>query len=105
MDTAHTIGSGLYDMGKMTHVHQFFQDVGNIFGKDKLRVIHLNDSEVPFGARKDRHEELTKGYIFGKDGGEQALKEFVKICGELSIPMISETSNPHADIVVIKGLL
>lgn len=105
IDTAHAFGGGLYDLGKLTHVHQFFQDFGNTFGKDKLKVIHLNDSEVPFGSHKDRHEVLTKGYIFGKDGGEQALKEFIKICGELSVPLISETPNPHADIALVKSLL
>jgi endonuclease IV len=105
IDTAHIMGSGLYDMGKLNHVHQFFQDVGNTFGMQKLRVIHMNDSEVPFGSHKDRHAALTRGFIFGKDGGEQALSEFVKICSSLSIPLVSETSDPYSDINLIRELL
>ncbi|MCY0878317.1 MAG: deoxyribonuclease IV [Firmicutes bacterium] len=33
----------------------------------RLKAIHLNDSKVPFGARKDRHELIGQGYL-GRDG-------------------------------------
>lgn len=106
MDTAHIFSSGLYDLGKMTHVHQFFQDVGNTFGKDKLRVIHMNDSETPFGGKRDRHDNLTAGYMFGKDGGLQALSEFTKICYNLSLPLILETPGDSvSEINLLKSFL
>lgn len=105
IDTAHIFASGLYDMGRLPHVHQFFQDFGNTFGKDKLKVIHLNDSKIPFDGHKDQHEVLTKGYVFGKDGGEFALKEFVKICGDIHVPLISETPDAYFDISLIRSLV
>jgi deoxyribonuclease-4 len=33
----------------------------------RLHAIHLNDSKVEFGAHKDRHELIGKGYL-GADG-------------------------------------
>jgi deoxyribonuclease IV len=32
-------------------------------GLDRLRCLHLNDSKVPFGAGRDRHENLGQGTI------------------------------------------
>ena len=29
-----------------------------------LKLIHLNDSQTPFGSKRDRHEILGKGYIW-----------------------------------------
>ena len=32
-------------------------------GIDKIYVLHINDSKNPIGSKKDRHENLNKGYI------------------------------------------
>ncbi len=32
-------------------------------GLDRLRCLHLNDSKVPFGANRDRHENIGEGTI------------------------------------------
>jgi deoxyribonuclease-4 len=57
VDTAHVFASGL----------DFIETVKTL-GWDRVRVIHTNDSKVPFGSRRDRHEHIGRGYI-----GEKAF--------------------------------
>lgn len=60
LDTAHVFAAG-YDLvndydGVITH----FNDV---IGLDRLHMMHLNDSKVPMGSRRDRHELIGEGAI------------------------------------------
>jgi len=102
IDTCHIFGGGIYDLGKSKHICQFFQDYNNILGISTLDVIHLNDSKELFNSKKDRHESLAEGYIFGKDGGENSLMDFVRISSGLNIPLIIETPNSYKDVQYIK---
>jgi deoxyribonuclease-4 len=45
----------------------FIESVKSL-GWDRVHVIHTNDSKVPFGSRRDRHEQIGRGYI-----GEKAF--------------------------------
>lgn len=59
-DTAHIFAAG-YDL-----VHDYdgvWARFDDVIGLDRLRVMHLNDSKVPFGSRKDRHELIAEGAI------------------------------------------
>ena len=59
-DTAHLFASG-YDLaGNFDGVWERFEDV---IGLDRLRMLHLNDSKVPLGSRRDRHELIGAGAI------------------------------------------
>lgn len=37
--------------------------IGGTVGVERLRCMHLNDSKVPFGANRDRHENIGDGTI------------------------------------------
>jgi deoxyribonuclease IV len=69
LDTAHVFAAG-YDL-----VHDYdgviarFDDT---IGLARLRVMHLNDSKVPLGSRKDRHELIGEGAI-----GEGAFRRIM----------------------------
>lgn len=59
-DTCHTHDAG-YDI-----VHDFdgvLEMFDKIIGVERIKVIHVNDSKNPQGARKDRHENIGCGYI------------------------------------------
>lgn len=43
-------------------------------GLESIKAIHANDSKVPLGARKDRHEHIGRGYI-GLKGFRNLLKD------------------------------
>ena len=51
-----------------------------------LKAIHLNDSKVPEGAKKDRHELIGQGYM-----GMEMIAEILKEPRWGSIPFYLET--------------
>jgi deoxyribonuclease-4 len=61
-DTQHAFASGIgFDTRELADatVARFEKTIG----LGKLGLIHLNDSKVPFGANRDRHENLGDGMI------------------------------------------
>ena len=60
IDTCHIFQAGydLNDEKVITKVHKIFEPV-----KDKIKLIHLNDSYNSYGKHLDRHEQLGKGNI------------------------------------------
>ena len=71
-------------------------------------VVHLNDSKVPLGSRKDRHENLGDGYIFGIElgGNPEALYHLLDLCDEHNIKCILETPsiNIISDLFLLQKL-
>ncbi|PKR85090.1 deoxyribonuclease IV [Heyndrickxia camelliae] len=90
-DTCHTHDAG-YDI-----VHNFdgvLEEFDKILGIDKIKVLHINDSKNPCGARKDRHENIGFGHI-GFDAlnyvvHHDQLKDIPKI---LETPFVGEDKN------------
>ena len=64
VDTAHIWGQGDYDLSKIQEVDRMFNDFDKIIGLEYFKLLHLNDSEVELGAKKDRHACLGEGYIW-----------------------------------------
>mgnify|MGYP000341792716 CR=1 FL=1 len=89
VDTAHTFASGLYDLSQCDEIDKMFSDFDRILGLDKFTLLHLNDSKVPFGSRKDRHELLMNGYIWGNDYSSLIL--LLETCHKHGIPVMLET--------------
>ena len=58
---------------------------------EKLKALHLNDSKNPLGARKDRHEQIGKGFI-----GLETFRAVVTNPRVNTLPMILET--PHSEL-------
>lgn len=61
-DTQHAFASG-YDLRTKEGVDSVFKLFDKTIGLKKLVASHCNDSKVEFGAHKDRHEHLGKGFI------------------------------------------
>lgn len=60
IDTAHIFAAGYDVVGDYDGVLLRFDDV---IGLDRLGMMHLNDSKVPLGSRRDRHELIGEGAI------------------------------------------
>lgn len=82
-DTCHTNDAGY-------NVKEDFDRVLNEFDKivgiDRIKVLHVNDSKNPQGARKDRHENIGFGSI-----GYDALHYIVNHDAFKEVPKILET--------------
>jgi len=85
IDTCHIFQAG-YDLNNskiIKKVHKIFEPI-----KDKIKLIHLNDSYHQVGARIDRHEQIGRGQI-------QTDKLIEFIFPYKHIPMILETVGPY----------
>lgn len=85
LDTCH-VWDGGYDI--VNHLDDVLNEFDRIIGINRLKAIHLNDSQNSLGAHKDRHAKLGEGYI-----GIDTFKRIVThpILGKL--PFYMETPN------------
>ena len=85
LDTCHVSDAGYDISGDLDGVLTEFD---RIIGLDRLKAIHLNDSQNPIGARKDRHERIGFGCI-----GLEALTRVVRHPALRDLPFCLETPN------------
>ena len=60
LDTCHAYSAGSDLVNDYDGVWARFEDT---IGRDRLKVLHLNDSKVPFASKKDRHELIGEGTL------------------------------------------
>lgn len=92
LDTAHLWGCGLYELNKVEEVKRLFMELKKKKILNRVVAFHLNDSEVGFGSKKDRHALLRCGEIWKND--DTGLKYLLKLARRYKIPCILET---HVD--------
>lgn len=83
LDTCHVFAAG-YDI-----VHDLdgvLKEFDKVLGLKSLRAIHLNDSMMPFGSRKDRHATIGDGLI-----GLEALLNVLRHPSLKGLPVYLET--------------
>ena len=83
IDTCHVFAAG-YDI-----VHDYervWSEFEEHIGFDLLGVMHLNDSKMPMGSRRDRHELIGKGCI-----GERAFRRLMTDPRLEGVPKVIET--------------
>ncbi|MGB9113276.1 MAG: deoxyribonuclease IV [Acidimicrobiales bacterium] len=62
LDTQHLFASGV-SFANRHDADATVDRFDEVLGLDRLGCIHLNESKVPFGANRDRHENLDEGKI------------------------------------------
>lgn len=62
IDTAHLWGSGV-DLSTVDGVERAIEEMERLIGLDRVRVLHVNDSAVGLGSRRDVHAHLGEGGI------------------------------------------
>jgi len=83
VDTAHIFAAGYDLVNDYDGVWARFDDV---IGRSRLRLMHLNDSKVPLGSRKDRHELIGEGAI-----GEEPFRRIMNDPRLASVGKVIET--------------
>jgi deoxyribonuclease IV len=104
LDTQHLFASGIgFDTPEIADTTIAHLDA--TIGLDRLGLIHLNDSKVPFGANRDRHENLGEGCI-----GAAALAALLgspRLAGVTAVLEVPGTGDgPRTeDMVVARAIL
>lgn len=62
LDTQHLWASGV-SFATVEEADGVLATFDEVIGLDRLRCLHLNDSKVPLGANRDRHENVGEGTI------------------------------------------
>lgn len=84
IDTCHLFSSGI----KLVNFDDYLDEFDKLIGIEKIKVIHCNDSMMPFGANKDRHEKFGEGLIGKSDLFNVIFNERLE-----GRPIILETPN------------
>ncbi len=99
LDTCHIWDGGYDIVGDLDGVLNRFD---RVIGLHKLKAIHLNDSQNPLGAHKDRHAKIGEGFI-----GFEALKRITVHPALKDLPFYLETPNDlpgyAKEIAMMKG--
>jgi deoxyribonuclease-4 len=92
LDTAHAWASG-YDISNAAGVKKFLAIVDKHIGFDRVRALHLNDTEVELGGRRDRHWHVGKGRI-----GEAGFASLLRTKALAHVAAVCETpKTPELD--------
>lgn len=83
LDTCHVFSAG-YDI--VNNLDQVLDEFDRVLGLELLKAIHMNDSMMPFGARKDRHATIGDGEI-----GKEVLVNIMNHPRLQGIPIYLET--------------
>ena len=73
LDTAHLWGAG-YDISDGGGVDALVTRIDEILGRERVAMLHLNDSRSALGSRLDRHEHIGAGHV-GESGMAELLNE------------------------------
>ena len=87
LDTCHTYAAG-YDIQTPEGYETTFKSFEDIIGLSYLTGIHLNDSKFGCGSKKDRHENIGKGYL-----GIEFFERFMNDPRFNDMPIILETKD------------
>lgn len=85
LDTCH-VWDGGYDI--VGHLDEVLGEFDRVIGLNRLKAVHLNDSQNPLGAHKDRHAKIGQGKI-----GAEALIRVVNHPALRDLPFYLETPN------------
>ncbi len=90
IDTAHIFAAG-YDI--VNDYEGVMSRFGDVIGLKRLRMMHLNDSKVPLGSRRDRHELIGEGAI-----GEGAFRRIMNDPRLSRVAKVIETPKHVPDV-------
>jgi len=90
-DTCHAFAIG-YEFDTQEKYEQMWQSFDQYLGLDRLKVIHLNDSQKQGGSCVDRHEHIGKGRM-----GITPFKHIMNDERFFQTPKILETPKDHAE--------
>ena len=100
LDTAHALASG-YDVAHAKGLDEMLGTMDDLFGLDRLCLVHANDTKAELGSGLDRHEHIGRGAI-GRAGFRTILSE--KRLWHLPFVLETPTTGAEDDLANIRTL-
>jgi deoxyribonuclease IV len=85
LDSCHLLASG-YDIRTSAGMSAVQRECTRALGRDRVRSLHLNDSQTPLGSNRDRHANVGTGAL-----GEEGCMAFLSAPGLQKLPCVLET--------------
>jgi deoxyribonuclease IV len=85
LDSCHLFASG-YDIRTTKGMDELTDEIEEKVGLERLGSLHLNDSQTPLGANRDRHANVGEGEL-----GEQGCAAFLSAPAFQDLPCLLET--------------
>ena len=104
LDTAHIFASGM-DIRTAAGLSEALQRLDAACGRGRLVMLHLNDSKMPLGSNRDRHENIGDGDL-GEAGFRTILNEpaFRGLPGILEVPGYDGAGPDARNIATLRRL-
>ncbi len=104
LDTAHTFAAG-YNIADPSGIEEAMNEFDSEIGFEKLVAVHANDSKIPLGGGKDRHENIGEGYI-GREGFEviMAHRAFADVPFLLEVPGFEKKGPDRQNIEILQSI-
>lgn len=84
VDTCHAFAMG-YDIRTREGCEMAFEELDREVGLDRLVAVHANDSKMPLGGVRDRHENIGDGHI-----GYEGFRAFMSHPAVRDVPFLLE---------------
>jgi len=102
LDTCHAYAAG-HDVARPGGMRALLTALVAAVGRDRLKLVHANDSKDPLGSCRDRHTNIGAGTI-----GPEPFAELFRHPATRGVPVIVETPGhgpeQAADIALLKAL-
>jgi deoxyribonuclease-4 len=85
LDSCHLFASG-YDIRTPAGIDGLLREVGAKVGLQRIRSLHLNDSQTQLGSNRDRHANVGEGQL-----GEAGCAAFLAAPAFATLPCVLET--------------
>ena len=91
LDTCHLFAAG-HDLATPGGMRQMLSAVTKQLGRERLGLVHANDSKDPAGSLRDRHQRIGKGFI-----GAEPFTELFRHPVTRGVPILIETPGSAED--------
>jgi deoxyribonuclease-4 len=100
LDTCHVFAAG-HDLASPGGTAATLDELVEVAGPGRLRLIHVNDSKDAVGSRRDRHANIAEGSI-----GAAGFAELFRHPATAGVPLVLETPERgiRADAALLKEL-
>lgn len=104
LDTCHVFAAG-YDLRTAEGYEETMDAFERIIGLERLKVVHLNDSKLELGSRRDRHEHIGEGHI-GLEGFRRILNDrrLAGLPGLLETPKGEDLHKDRESLALLRSL-